>query len=92
MRMRLQHIRHKPREQQIATNRCAEFIKHDAAIRVAIETETCVKLAAANVLEANTVAAELIVTAPRRVVKSGVTPPTAPVKVTVPAPAVKARA
>ena len=46
MRMRLQHIRHKPGEQQIATNRRAEFIEHDAAIRVAIETETCVKLAA----------------------------------------------
>ena len=46
----------------------------------------CVKLAALNVLEANTVAPEVTVTAPRRV-----TAPTAPVKVTVPAPAVRPR-
>ena len=45
----------------------------------------CVKLAAVNVLEANTVAADVTVTSPKRV------PPTAPVKVMLPVPAVRPR-
>ena len=51
----------------------------------------CVKLAALNVLEADTKLADVTVTAPRRVAKAGVTPPTAPVKVMSPAPATRVR-
>ena len=51
----------------------------------------CVKLAALNVLEADTKLADVTVTAPRRVAKAGVTPPTAPVKVMSPVPAVRPR-
>jgi hypothetical protein len=38
----LQH----PREQQVAANRRASLIKHDATIRIAIEAEACIKSAA----------------------------------------------
>ena len=51
----------------------------------------CVKLAALNVLKADTKLADVTVTSPRRIAKAGVTPPTAPVKVMLPAPATRVR-
>ena len=63
------------------------FVRSTRPVKVvATLPAACVKLAAVNVLEAKTVAPVVTVISPRRV-----TPPTAPVKVMFPSPAVRPR-
>ena len=73
------------------SNKPVRFTRPVKVVAPVAVAPDCVKLAALNVLEANTVSADVTVTSPRRVAKAGVTPPTAPVKVMLPAPATRVR-